>query len=290
MVNLWFVGAIVLAVVSVLYLWVWAPAWALQSRVRARLHHRQLTTEDESGSPPLETFVYWLVGQPLIAGDFKELEPALDATGKTPYRARQYYIVVCWVVPLILTLLAIVFSGVMVTAVTFMMSFYLSRQFIRSSGRTAEKQQNRESIELCQMTRMLMEAGLSPERALKLISHQARELMPLLVTRIDRFNRVMESGADRSRALDELGRNRNLTVLRSYVTLMKQAGTLGSGVSGALEQIVTEAHHEERSKLKEETNKVGARMTIIMMAFMLPSLFILIGGPAVLSIMDALQQ
>jgi len=31
-------------------------------------------------------------------------------------------------------------------------------------------------------------------------------------------------------------------------------------------------------------------MTIIMMVFMLPSLFILIGGPAVLSIMDALQR
>ncbi|WP_323751176.1 type II secretion system F family protein [Marinobacter sp.] len=290
MVNLWFVGAIVLAIASVLYLWVWAPAWALQSRVRARLFHRQLTTEDDTGSPPLETFVYWLVGRPLLAGDFKELEPALDATGKTPYRARQYYITTCWVVPLILTLTAIMFSGVMVTAVTFMMAFYLSRQFIRSSGRTAEKQQNRESIELCQMTRMLMEAGLSPERSLKLISHQARELMPLLITRIDRFNRVMESGADRSRALDELGRNRNLTVLRSYVTLMKQAGTLGAGVSGALEQIVKDAHHEERSKLKEETNKVGARMTIIMMAFMLPSLFILIGGPAVLSILDALQR
>ncbi|RMJ05619.1 Bacterial type II secretion system protein F domain protein [Marinobacter litoralis] len=290
MVNLWFIGAIVLAMASVLYLWVWGPAWALQARVRARLSHRQLTTEDETGSPPLETFVYWLVDRPLLSGDFKELEPALDATGKTPYRARQYYILLCWVVPFVLTLAAIVFSGVMTTAVTFMMSFYLSRQFIRSSGRTAEKQQNRESIELCQMTRMLMEAGLSPERSLKLISHQARELMPLLVTRIDRFNRVMESGADRSRALDELGRNRNLTVLRSYVTLMKQAGTLGAGVSGALEQIVTEAHHEERSKLKEETNKVGARMTIIMMVFMLPSLFILIGGPAVLSIMDALQR
>ena len=51
-----------------------------------------------------------------------------------------------------------------------------------------------------------------------------------------------------------------------------------------------EAQHEERSKLKEETNKIGARMTIIMMIFMLPSLFMLIGGPAVLSILDAFQR
>lgn len=131
---------------------------------------------------------------------------------------------------------------------------------------------------------------MSPERSLKLISHQARDLMPLLIQRVDRFNRVMESGADRTAAFEELGRNRNLTVLRSYVALMKQSGTLGSKVAGGLDQIVKEAQHQERSKLKEETNKIGARMTIIMMLFMLPSLFMLIGGPAVLSILDAFQR
>lgn len=254
------------------------------------MRRQHLAADEEPDNSPLGNFLYWLVSKPLLAGDFRELEPALDATGKTPVQARKHYVVWCWLLPLIVVVVAGLTTDFLTTAIAFMLAFYLSRRGIRSAGRTAEKQQNREAIELCQMTRMLMEAGLSPERSLKLISHQARDLMPLLVRRIDRFNRVMESGADRSRALDELGHNRNLTVLRSYVTLMKQAGSLGAGVSGALEQIIAEAHHEERSKLKEETNRIGARMTIIMMVFMLPSLFILIGGPAVLSIIDALQR
>lgn len=288
--NLWFAAAIVFAMASVLYALVWAPAWAMRARVTARLQRRHLSADDAREDSPLAGFLYWLVEKPLFAGDFRELEPALDATGKTPLQARGHYVLMCWVVPVAVGVIGYITSDLLTLLIAFVLAFYISRQLIRAAGRTAEKQQNREAIELCQMTRMLMQAGLSPERTLKLIAHQARDLMPLLVRRIDRFNRVMESGADRTRALDELGHNRNLTVLRNYVTILKQAGSLGAGVSSALEQIIAEAHHEERSKLKEETNRVGARMTIIMMVFMLPSLFILIGGPAVLSIMDALQR
>jgi len=46
----------------------------------------------------------------------------------------------------------------------------------------------------------------------------------------------------------------------------------------------------ERNRIREETNRIGAKMTVVMMAFMLPALFILIGGPAVISIADALAR
>lgn len=286
--NLWFVSSILAAVLALVLAYVWAPSRSLRSRVNARLQHQSLTHDDsEAEGAIFAGLVYGLVSLGFVSGDFKELEAQLDATGKSPLQARQHYLLLCWVLPILITLALFATADLLYVIIGFVGSFYMSRKAIRSSGRAAENQQNRESIELCQLTRMLMQAGLSPERSLKLISHQARSLMPLLITRIDRFNRVMESGADRTRALDELGRNRNLNVLKSYVTLMKQAGSLGSGVSEGLDQIVIEAHSEERAKLKEETNRIGAKMTIIMMLFMLPALFILIGGPAVLSIMDA---
>ena len=100
----------------------------------------------------------------------------------------------------------------------------------------------------------------------------------------------MESGAERNQALDELGENRSIPVLRSYVMLMKQSSQLGAGVSSSLEQIILEARDVERSKLKEETNRIGAKITVVMMVFMLPALFIIIGGPAVISIADALSR
>lgn len=288
--DIWLLLAIVVAVLAMAVGWLGSPSWAIRSRVNARLNHRRLAADDSGEESPLSDVIFSLVDSGLMASDFRELEPALDATGRNSLQARRYYLMWCWLFPAIVAVIAFQALDPVMAIIVLMMSFYLPRRAIRSAGRAAEKYQNREAIELCHMTRMLMEAGLSPERSLKLISHQARDLMPLLIQRVDRFNRVMESGADRTAAFEELGRNRNLTVLRSYVALMKQSGTLGSKVASGLDQIVEEAQHQERSKLKEETNKIGARMTIIMMLFMLPSLFMLIGGPAVLSILDAFQR
>ncbi len=137
---------------------------------------------------------------------------------------------------------------------------------------------------------MLMEAGLSLERVLRLVANQGRPLLPMLSTRLDRFNRLMESGAERTQALDELGENRRIPVLRNYVVLMKQSSQLGAGVSLSLDQIIEEAQNVERNRVREETNRIGAKMTVVMMAFMLPALFILIGGPAVISIAEALSR
>lgn len=290
MADLTLILAAVLAVLAVVAGVYGAPRWALKARVSARLRRQQIAMDTGQAESPYSEFLMWLVDRKLFASDFRELEPALDATGKTSLQARQHYLFWCWLVPFGVAFAAFWWLDFVIAALILLAAFYLPRRLARSAGEDAEKLQNREAIELCHMTRMLLEAGLSPERSLKLISHQARDLMPRLIHRIDRFNRVMESGADRTAALDELGRNRNLTVLRHYVALMKQSGTLGSKVAGGLDQIVEEAQHEERSKLKEETNKIGARMTIIMMIFMLPSLFMLIGGPAVLSILDAFQR
>lgn len=282
--------AAVLALLAVIAGVYGAPRWELKAKVSARLRRQRITMEAGHAESPYSDFLMWLVDRKLFASDYRELEPALDATGKTPLQSRQHYLLWCWLVPIGVAVAAFWWLDLVMAALVLLGAFYLPRRFARGAGENAEKLQNREAIELCHMTRMLLEAGLSPERSMKLISHQARNLMPRLIHRIDRFNRVMESGADRTAALDELGRNRKLTVLRHYVALMKQSGTLGSKVAGGLDQIVEEAQHEERSKLKEETNKIGARMTIIMMIFMLPSLFMLIGGPAVLSILDAFQR
>lgn len=288
--NLLYLAAALLGLAAIIVVVYGAPRWALKIRTSARLRRQRVDLEGPGGESTTRQSLIWLVDRKLFAGDFQELEPALDATGRRGSGARAYYLALCWVLPAAVAAVAFHLFDVVSAALALLASFYLPRRFIRSAGRSAEIQQNREAIELCHMTRMLMEAGLSPERSLKLIAHQARELMPGLIYRIDRFNRVMDSGADRTAALNELGHNRNLTVLRSYVALLKQAGTLGSRVAGGLDQIIEEAQQQERGKLKEQTNRIGARMTVIMMLFMLPSLFLLIGGPAVLAIIDAFQR
>lgn len=268
-----------------------APRWALRARIHQRLRNRGAAGDDEQGlNAWLAELAERFVGLSSIAGDYEDMEAALETTGRNRQQSQATYVVLCWLLPAVVIVLGFVITGPIAGAVVAAAAFLLPRRIIRSMGANAEKKQNLEAIELCHMTRMLMEAGLSIERALRLVAVQARPVMPHLAVRLDRFNRVMESGADRSVALDELGRNRRILVLRSYVNLMKQSGTLGAGVTGSLDQIIREAQQTERSRLKEDTNRVGAKMTIVMMVFMLPGLFLLVGGPAVISVVETLSR
>lgn len=293
MADLWFSLS---AVVALFALWMagyMAPRWALKARIHERLRNRGSgvgVTDDEDISGFLAQLGEGFTNLAIIRDDYQDMEAALETTGRNRQQSQATYMALCWLLPLLVILLGFSIAGAGAGMIIAAVAFVLPRRVIRTMGTTAEKKQNLEAIELCHMTRMLMEAGLSIERALRLVAVQARPIMPHLAGRLDRFNRVMESGADRSTALDELGRNRRIVVLRSYVNLMKQSGTLGAGVTSSLDQIIREAQQTARSRLSEETNRVGAKMTIVMMVFLLPGLFLLIGGPAVLSIVDTLNR
>ncbi|MFL1466696.1 type II secretion system F family protein [Marinobacter sp. DUT-3] len=291
MVDTWFLLAAAAALFALWMAGYMAPRWAVRSRIHERLRNRGVgVNADDDISGFLAEFGESFTSLSAIQGDYEDMEAALETTGRSRQQSQATYLTLCWLFPLVVIVLGIIVAGPIAGVVVAAVGFLLPRRIIRTMGANAEKKQNLEAIELCHMTRMLMEAGLSIERALRLIAVQARPIMPHLASRLDRFNRVMESGADRTAALDELGRNRRILVLRSYVNLMKQSGTLGAGVTSSLERIIKEAQQTERNRISEETNKVGAKMTIVMMAFMLPGLFLLIGGPAVMSIVDTLSR
>ncbi|ERP89269.1 MAG: type II secretion system F family protein [Pseudomonadales bacterium] len=226
----------------------------------------------------------------ITASDYQEIRMALVGMGKTREQIPLIYLVACWLLPVLVSLVSFLVFGMVGGVIGSALAFVVPRRLIRSMGEQSELRQNLEAVELCHMTRMLMEAGLSLERVMRIVGVQGRPLLPVLIHRIDRFNRLMQSGAERSQALDELGQNKRIPVLRSYVVLMKQSSQLGAGVSVSLDQIIVEAQSVERNRIREETNRIGAKMTVVMMAFMLPALFILIGGPAVMSIADALTR
>nr|WP_281502320.1 type II secretion system F family protein [Alcanivorax sp. S6407] len=268
-----------------------ARHWEMQARVSQRLNDAGNRNVDGDGG----RFWLWrmsaaLTESSIAASDYQEIRQAMAGMGKSREQSQVIYLLACWMLPALVALVGFLFFGAIGGVLLSVAGFILPRRTIRSMGANAEMRQNLEAVELCHMTRMLMEAGLSLERVMRIIGVQGRPLLPVLIPRIDRFNRLMQSGAERSQALDELGENKRIPVLRSYVVLMKQSSLLGSGVSTSLDQIIEEAQNVERNRIREETNRIGAKMTVVMMAFMLPALFILIGGPAVISIADALAR
>lgn len=288
MTEIYFLIALIFAALSVWIAWVKTPQWIRRTRISARLHRAE--DEEDASAFWLSRMATRLTESSLAENDFKEISDALAVTGRGRERAQILYLLFCWLLPVVVILAGFLLAGVMSGLIIAALAFLMPRWIIRGLGRNAEHRQNLEAVELCHLTRMLMEAGLSLERVLRVIASQGRPMMPTLTPRIDRFNRLMESGASRSLALNELGENKRIPVLRNYVVLMKQSSQLGASVSYSLDQIIQEADETERNRIKEATNRIGAKMTVIMMLFMLPALFILIGGPAVIAILNMLSR
>ena len=275
--SVWFISAAAISFLAIWVAWAKAPQWARRARINARLH-RLADQDEEASSFWLSRLASQFTESSIARGDFEDIREAYAATGRTREQAQLLYLLFCWILPAMAVAIGFVFFGPIGGMIVAALSFLVPRRAIRSMGERAEQRQNLEAVELCHQTNSLPEV----------CANQARPLLPMLSARLDRFNRLMESGAERSQALDELGENRRIPVLRNYVVLMKQSSQLGAGVSLSLDQIIEEAQNVERNRVREETNRIGAKMTVIMMAFMLPALFILIGGPAVISIAEAL--
>lgn len=269
-----------------------AGRWEQRRRVLMRLN-RQLALpgqEQWRNSLLVSSLAARFLRSSLVRKDYHEVSQLLRLTGRSPDAIQILYVLLCWLLPSVLLVIGLLFSGLLFGFLLSAIAFIGARRAIRSIAASARHRQNLESIELAQMLAMLLEAGLSVERAFRIAALQARPLIPSLLYRLERFNRLMDSGADRSSALDEMGEGKEIPVLHALVRLLKQAGALGGSLGESLEQLIVEARDIERSRIKEQVNRVGAKMTVVMMCFMLPALFILIGGPAGLNIVQALSR
>lgn len=269
-----------------------APAWARRDRISRRMERTYIHTHTDGGDDQdgwLLRFSERALGTGFLASDFKEVDEALSRTAMSRERIVLTYSLACWVLPVALALLGTLMYGALGGLAALALSFVLVRRIIRKRGEQAEAQMNREAVALCQLMRMFLETGMTLERAFRTLAQQAGPLMPVLVRHIDAFNRRIDAGMDRTRALAELGHNRNVPVLYDLTVILRQTGVLGTGAGDAINALIQRANEVERARLQEAASKVSAKMSAVMVLCMLPALMILIAGPGLVSFSELLR-
>src|SRR5699024_7950033 len=156
------------------------PAWWRQGEVLRRL--RVDTEERDAERAAREEMVRvgfisrWLASG-LMKGDYQEMLPYLRVTGKPVSELQVLYLLVCWFLPSVTAVLGAIFLGPIGALFAAVLFFIGSRRYLRTMGNRAKNQQNLEAIELAQILKMLLEAGLSIERAFRISALQARPLI-----------------------------------------------------------------------------------------------------------------
>jgi len=130
-----------------------------------------------------------------------------------------------------------------------------------------------------------VEAGLGFDAAVQQV---ARNTDGPLAEEFARMLREMQLGTGRAEALRGLGERTNVDEIRSFVSAMVQADSFGIPVGQVLRVQSTEIRVKRRQWAETKAQQVPVKMTVPLIFCILPCLFVMIMGPAVLKIMDTL--
>jgi tight adherence protein C len=132
-----------------------------------------------------------------------------------------------------------------------------------------------------------VESGLGFDAAVQQV---ARNTDGPLAEELSRVLREMQIGQGRADALRALGERTNVPDVRSFVGAMVQADSFGIPVAQVLRVQSTEMRIKRRQRAEEKAQQVPVKITIPLIFCILPTLFIAVMGPAVLSIMDSFSK
>jgi tight adherence protein C len=134
------------------------------------------------------------------------------------------------------------------------------------------------------------EAGLSLDAALTRVG---RELLSACPPLADEFAlSALELGflPDRQQVLQNLMKRTDMSEMRALVNALQQSERYGTSLATSLRVLAAEYRDERMMRAEEKAARLPATMTVPMILFILPSLFIVLGGPAALRIIDTFSH
>jgi tight adherence protein C len=131
------------------------------------------------------------------------------------------------------------------------------------------------------------EAGLTVDAAFNRVARELGRAYPELGDEFALTAIELSFLTERRQAFENLAYRVDLDSIRGVVTTMVQTERYGTPLSSALRVLSAEFRNERMMRAEEKAARLPAIMTIPLILFILPVLFIVILGPAACSISDA---
>ncbi|HXP78125.1 MAG TPA: type II secretion system F family protein [Stellaceae bacterium] len=135
-----------------------------------------------------------------------------------------------------------------------------------------------------------VEAGLSLDDGIDRVVAELWESHPALADELALLSADLKILPSRDQALTNLAERIDLPTIRSIVGTLSQTMRFGTPLAHAMKVVAGEMRNDALLSMEERANRLPALMTVPMIVFILPTIMLILGGPAMLRVLDQLSQ
>jgi len=135
-----------------------------------------------------------------------------------------------------------------------------------------------------------VEAGLSLEDGLDRVVTELKRSQPALADELNLTLADLRILPSRDQALANLAERVDVPSVRSVVTTLAQTLRYGTPLVQALRVTAAELRNDYLVELEERANRLPAYLTLPVILFLMPTIFLIVGGPAVLRLIDVFMH
>ena len=133
-----------------------------------------------------------------------------------------------------------------------------------------------------------VEAGLALDQTMLRIGQELRLAHPDLSKEFELFNFEVNAGQSRAQGLRNLATRTGVDDLKALVAVLIQTDRFGTSIAQSLRVFSDTMRTKRRQRAEEQAAKLAVKMIPPMVVFVFPSIFVVVAGPAVISIASQL--
>lgn len=172
------------------------------------------------------------------------------------------------------------------TLVAVIVGAYFPDLMIKNAATKRQKEIRKSLPDALDLMVICAEAGLSMDATLMRVADEMATAAPEMSDEFSLTSLELGFLPERQKALDNMANRCNLQAVRGMVNTMMQAERYGTPLAHSLRVLSQESRDERMMRAEEKAARLPALLTVPMIVFILPPLFIVLLGPAVLSVMD----
>lgn len=177
------------------------------------------------------------------------------------------------------------FMSMFIMLLAVLVGYFLPKLLLKNMITKRAQEINLAFSDALDLMLICVQGGIGLEQTVQRISEEISEHSPVLAEELGILSAEMAMLNDRRAALQDFARRVGSGAARNFATALVQAEQYGTSVSQAMRVISMDLREERMAKAEQKAASLPPKLTVPMIAFFLPVLFVIILVPTIIKAM-----